>query len=132
MEEIKIAFIGSRNYKHLERVDQKIDFYAHIQHQHNQWDDDVKIIIIAGGATGVDKRAIARAKEMGLATNDKDYTPNFSDGYDVGKYFERNDRLVDDAKKVEAFWDGKSRGTYYGIDRCMRTRKRYEVTFDDP
>lgn len=122
MEEVKIAIIGSRNFKDMTAVRLKI-FEMALSYK-------IKPTIISGGARGVDTIAIHFAKEMGFPTNYKDYLPDFAAGYDVGEYFARNDRLIDDAYKVIAFWDGKSRGTWYGIERCIKTGKNFEVVFD--
>lgn len=39
----------------------------------------------------------------------------------------RNDCIVDNADMVIAFWDGKSRGTEYVLNRCRKTGKKAVV-----
>lgn len=75
-----------------------------------------KITIIAGGAKGVDQLAKAYANSHGLDFVEflpyhlLDKVP-FSSKY----FFIRNKQMIDNADKVLVFWDGKSKGTEYGI-----------------
>lgn len=39
----------------------------------------------------------------------------------------RNDLIIDYADAVIAFWDGKSKGTKYVIDRCKKVNKDIKI-----
>lgn len=105
-----------------------IEHYAYVSHQYENWDVDTKIVIVSGGAVGVDKRAAYRARELGLEVEEE--LPDFSDGYDVGEYHRRNDRIIEKCDKIIVFWNGTSRGSYSVIQKCLQRRKHVEVIFD--
>lgn len=46
--------------------------------------------------------------------------PDFSKGYDVKKYHERNKRIVEEADIVVMFWDKKSKGTISALKSLVR------------
>lgn len=75
-----------------------------------------KITIISGGAKGVDQLSKKYAETHGLDFVEflpyhlLDKVP-FSSKY----FFIRNKQMIDNADKVLVFWDGKSKGTEYGI-----------------
>ena len=74
--------------------------------------------IISGAAAGIDTaaRAFALAHRIQVLELVPDY-----DRYGRKAPLFRNDNIVAMADLVLAFWDGKSRGTKYVIDRCHAT-----------
>ena len=113
-----VAVIGSRNFKNLEKITERLLDYA----GHGE------LTVISGGANGVDKEAIAVARRMQFHTIE--FKPDFKDGYDVREYHRRNDKILDAANKIIAFWDGESNGTGSGIAKALAMRKDIEMIFD--
>lgn len=78
--------------------------------------------IITGGAIGVDKIAEKWAKERGVrCTIIRPTNPAIK--YD---YLKRNEKIVENADCLIAFWDGKSKGTYYTINYAKKIGKKCE------
>lgn len=82
--------------------------------------NDVKII--SGGADkGGDRFAKIISQKFNIPFNDKDYTPDFSNGYDKNLYFERNVRIAKDSDVLIACKDfnqsSKRGGTNYTIKK---------------
>ena len=75
--------------------------------------------IVSGGAAGVE---YARR-------NGKKLTEFFPDYKRYGKLapLYRNIQIIEYADEVIAFWDGKSTGTKYVIDNCMKTGRKIRV-----
>ena len=80
--------------------------------------------IVSGGAAGVD----TWAREYALR-NGKKLTEFFPDYKRYGKLapLYRNIQIIEYADEVIAFWDGKSTGTKYVIDNCMKTGRKIRV-----
>lgn len=123
---INIAMIGSRHYKHLDNVSDVIDWleqklfsigYAEIKY-------------FSGGASGVDTRVRIECQRRNNIF--EEIKPDFSNGYNVTKYFERNDLIVNKVNILVAFWDGKSHGTSYTITRAGRLGKTVLIILDKP
>ncbi len=50
--------------------------------------------------------------------------PNPDIEYNIGRYFERNQKMVDDASFVVAFWVGKRRGgTFHAMNYALKNSK---------
>lgn len=77
--------------------------------------------IVSGGAKGVDKAAKAVADELGIPI--KEFLPDYS-AYGKRAPLVRNDRIIEYADMVLAFWDGESHGTQYVIAECLKLGKR--------
>jgi len=97
---MKVAVVGSRNL----------------------WVDDLgKYLpdgvteIISGGARGVDTCAREYAIAHGIKLTE--FLPDY-DRYGRGAPLYRNITIIEHADLVMAFWDGKSRGTKFVIDKC--------------
>ncbi len=99
---MKVAIIGSRGIKSLNLK--------------NILTPDVTEII-SGGAKGVD----TIARNYALQNNIKltEFLPDY-DKYDKKAPLIRNITIIENADKVLAFWDGKSRGTKFVIDNCHK------------
>lgn len=80
--------------------------------------------IVSGGARGVDQSARAWAALCGLKI--KEFLPDYS-RHGRGAPLRRNDLIIDYSDLVVAFWDGKSRGTAYVIERCKKLNKPVKV-----
>lgn len=78
------------------------------------------VLIVSGGARGVDTLAGEYAAEHGIKvlTIRPDYRR-----YGRGAPLRRNNQIVDTADLVLAFWDEKSKGTKYTIDYAKKTGK---------
>lgn len=110
---MKIAVIGSRSLD--------IDLSPYIP--------AYATVIVSGGACGVDQRAAKYARDNGLELIE--YLPCY-EKYGRLAPLRRNDEIIDAADYVLALWDGKSRGTKYVIDRCVRLGKKIEVVMVSP
>lgn len=80
--------------------------------------------IISGGAKGID----SCAREYAISNNIKltEILPEY------GKYKRnapliRNIAIIENADLVLAFWDGKSRGTKFVIDKCKALGKKIKI-----
>lgn len=100
---MKLAIVGSRSFggctNDYEILRSKIFNLFKLKDIH---------LIISGGARGADTLAEKFAKEFGIPKR-----IHFA-GWEVygrSAGYVRNARIVQDADKVVAFWDGKSRGT---------------------
>ena len=78
-------------------------------------------MIISGGAKGVDQAAITVAKEQGIPF--REILPDYA-AYGKRAPLVRNNRIIDEADMVLAFWDGLSKGTQYVIAECLKKGKR--------
>lgn len=97
---MKVAVIGSRTLK----IDNLGDYLPQNTTE-----------IISGGAKGVD----SCAREYALSHNIKltEILPDYA-RYGKGAPLKRNITIIQSADIVLTFWDGKSRGTKFVIDKC--------------
>ncbi len=80
--------------------------------------------ILSGGAVGIDRSARAFALKHRIRI--VEVLPDY-DRYGRSAPLRRNDELIAAADLVLAFWDGKSRGTKYVIDKCREMEKPLRV-----
>ncbi len=80
--------------------------------------------IVSGGARGIDSCAARYAKEHGLKL--KEFLPDY-EKYGKKAPLLRNLEIIDYADLVLAFWDGKSRGTWFVIENCKKKGKPFRV-----
>lgn len=118
-----VAIVGSRDFPKLTRVDQRIaqlrDFQASC---------DIPVKIISGGARGIDSRARVVCRDYGYIADFEEFPADWeSDGKAAG--YKRNERLIEMADLVIAFWDGESKGTKHTIDLALKHKKHLEVHF---
>ena len=106
---MKIAIIGSRNLivNDLERY---IPEYA--------------TEIVSGGAMGIDTCAERYAKNKGI--NFTKFLPDYENHGRQAPIL-RNIYIIDYSDEVIAFWDGKSKGTKFVIDRCKKKNVKITV-----
>jgi len=97
---MKVAVIGSRTLK----IDNLGDYLPPNTTE-----------IISGGAKGVD----SCAREYALSHNIRltEILPDYA-RYGKGAPLKRNITIIQSADIVLTFWDGKSRGTKFVIDKC--------------
>jgi uncharacterized phage-like protein YoqJ len=117
---MKIAIVGSREFKNKDFV-QNI-----VSNQLTNGD-----YFISGGARGVDTWAEETIPilETGLANfkiNKKIFKPDWNK-YGKRAGFLRNQLIIDEADKVIAFWDGKSKGTKHSIDLAIKANKPIDI-----
>lgn len=106
---MKVAIVGSRDYRNLQAVRDYVDRLPEGS------------IVVSGGARGVDKTAEMAAKARSLQTI---VLPAVWDG-PLGKRagFARNVDIVAAADMVVAFWDCESRGTAHSIALALAMKK---------
>ena len=80
--------------------------------------------IISGGAKGLDSIAAEYARAKGLEL--QEYLPDYS-RYGRGAPLKRNELIIAACDVVFAFWDGKSHGTKYTIEKARKAGKRVQV-----
>lgn len=107
---MKIGIVGARTFPQLQMVEYFI----------NELPDGV--IIVSGGASGVDSHAIEMAKRRGLETIEilPDLTGCVEIWQFTQKYYERNQKIVDECNLIVAFLETERGGTW---DTCKRARK---------
>jgi hypothetical protein len=98
---LRIAIVGSREYKDLPKV---VSYVVALPPD---------TIVVSGGARGVDQAAEHAAHTHGL-----DCIICLADWELHGKKagYLRNIDIVNNADKLVAFWDGKSKGTQHSIN----------------
>lgn len=113
---MKLAIVGSRNFKNLMRV---AHYVCHLP---------LDTVIVSGGARGVDETAAVNARRRGM-----DVIVHLPDWDTHGKAagFVRNQRIVDDADAVVAFWNG-SNGTLDTIRKANQAGKVVKIYPDLP
>lgn len=106
---MKVAVIGSRNLavKNLEK-----------------YLPEGTTEIVSGGARGIDSCAKNYANANGIPL--KEFLPNY-DEFGRSAPLLRNLEIIDYADIVLAFWDGKSRGTKFVIDKCRAKGKPVSI-----
>jgi hypothetical protein len=106
---LRLAVVGSRDFDDLDRVRRFIRTLP------------ASVIVVSGGARGVDRTAVSTARARGLR-----FLEHLADWerdgiHEAGRL--RNEHLVRDCHRMVAFWDGKSTGTHDAIDRARRYRR---------
>ena len=108
---MKLAIIGSRKIE-------KLNLDEYIKEKPD--------VVISGGAKGIDTIAEewALKNNIEMIIHRPDYEKN-------GKKaaWRRNDIIIDEADKIIAFWEGKSTGTRYVINKALEVKKNIEVVF---
>ena len=82
--------------------------------------------IISGGAKGIDACAREYAVSHGIKLTE--FLPEY-EKYGKNAPLKRNITIIEAADVVLAFWDGKSRGTKFVIEKCREVGKTVRVEF---
>jgi len=124
---MKIAIVGSREFTPSILIEETMNriFSKH----HND-------ILISGGAKGVDSIAeqiVDKWNKMGYYYSKTPYQfqkiifkPDW-DKYGKSAGFIRNKLIINEADRVIAFWDGKSKGTKHSIDLSIAQNKPIDI-----
>lgn len=80
--------------------------------------------IISGGAKGIDTCAREYATAHGIKLTE--FLPEY-EKYGKGAPLKRNITIIEAADVVIAFWDGKSRGTKFVIEKCRKVGKEIKI-----
>jgi len=115
---MKIAFVGSRDWKHF---DFSCDIICDILHGREMEED---FYVVSGGARGIDTQAEQLAIKKGLKT--LIFKPDW-DKYGKRAGFIRNVDIIKNADFVVAFWDGTSKGTKHSIDLAIKAGKPIDI-----
>jgi hypothetical protein len=107
------AIVGSRHYPKLSRV---ADYVAALPGG---------VTVVTGSASGVDAEATRAARARDLAVIR--VSASFEEAGDARAAAGRNQRLIDQADVVVAFWDGASTGTRATIERALDSGKEVHV-----
>lgn len=115
----RVAIVGSREFPGAS---------SQVRCWLSQFHVDVRprVLVISGGARGVDIAARAAAIDMGFQY--REYPADWDTHGKAAGYI-RNEQMVLAADKVIAFWDGQSKGTKHTIDLALKHRKNLEVIF---
>ena len=118
MHGIKLAIVGSRSFNDYDDFRRNVDEII-FEGRVVEIDE-----IISGGAIGADSLAERYAKEYKFK-----FTKILPDWESWGRQagFRRNSEIVDQCDGLIAFWDGKSRGTKWSIDRAKRKNKLIRI-----
>lgn len=109
---MKVAIVGSRDYPNRDAVREYVRNLP------------ADAVVVSGGASGVDSVAEDEASRCGLQT--VIYLADWNKhGRAAGPI--RNRMIVQEADRVVAFWDGRSRGTKNTIDTARSLGKPLEV-----
>ena len=97
---MRVAIVGSRNLK-----EDKLDRYL----------PNETTEIVSGGARGIDTCARQWANSHSIKLTE--FLPDY-EKYGRSAPLRRNITIIQNADLVLAFWDQKSRGTKFVIDKC--------------
>jgi len=110
---MKIAIIGSRNFKDKSLLDEVLNSYK-----------DKVTMIVSGGAKGADTIGESWAKENNIPT--QIFLPKWEKfGKSAG--FIRNNYIIENSDEIIAFWDGVSKGTQHSISLCKKLNKNCKI-----
>ncbi len=82
--------------------------------------------IVSGGAKGIDTCAKTFANNNNIKLTE--FLPEYT-LYGKSAPIKRNDKIIQYADIILAFWDGKSQGTKYVIQKCKQENKEIKVFF---
>ena len=112
----RVIIAGGRDFDDYELLVKSVDrWLARVR-------DD--ICIVCGKARGADTLGEQYAKERGYPVH---YFPADWKKFGKSAGYIRNTEMAQNADALIAFWDGKSKGTAYVINRCHKTGKKVTV-----
>lgn len=120
---LNVAVVGSRGFDRLDWVrDAMPQVFRALALEYPKR----KLVVYSGGARGVDAEIASLVRRR---LRDIDLVEILADWEQHGKVagILRNERIVNSADIVIAFWDGKSLGTKNSIDRALLAGKRLYV-----
>ena len=109
----RVGVVGSRHFPDLERVARYVR------------DLPAGASLVTGSASGVDATVARVARERGLPV--RVLGASFEEASDARRSAERNQKLIDQADVLVAFWDGVSQGTRTTIERALDSGKDVQV-----
>jgi YspA, cpYpsA-related SLOG family len=104
----RVAIVGSRGFANLRQVREYVRSLA------------PDVIVVSGGARGVDAIAEEEAGKLGLTL--ESYRPDYAK-HGKRAPLERNVTIAEKCDRMVAFHDGNSRGTAHAIE-CARVLNR--------
>lgn len=123
---MRLAVVGSRSI-----TDKNLIMATMNEAMEKYWDAVGAVVILSGGAKGVDTLAREIAYDLDLdfilfkpyhmLDPTVEYTPKY--------FFTRNKQIADNADVVVIVWDGKSNGTRHMVEYCKKHKKPY-VLYD--
>ena len=118
----RVIFCGSRNW-----IDRDL-IRATIELRKEQYGDD--LVVVHGAARGADAIAAEEAEKLGVPT---EAHPADWDRHGKAAGHIRNEEMAKaGAVRVEAFWDGKSKGTWNMVKTGERHGIRWSLHFGKP
>ena len=110
----KIAVVGSRNFNNKDFV---VKTLKKLIHNKNNLTDS--IVLVSGGASGVDSWAedFWKLHKLNCIIFKAEW-----DKYGKSAGFLRNKQIIDEADFVIVFWDGISKGTKHSIDLAIKRK----------
>jgi hypothetical protein len=114
---MNVAIVGSREFFQLKLVEWFVRDLPH------------GITVISGGARGVDTAAAETARKIGLDVVERlpDLTGCAEKHQYTQRYYERNQKIVDDADLVVAFTEKDHGGTWDTIKRAIKANKPVKI-----
>ncbi|MBN1604611.1 MAG: DUF2493 domain-containing protein [Chitinispirillaceae bacterium] len=114
---MKIAIVGSRSFPQLKLIEWFVN------------DLPLGVVIVSGGAMGVDKAAEEFAKNRGLEFVEflPDLTGCSARHEFTEKYYERNQKIVDHSDLIVAFTEKEHGGTWDTIKRARKANKPVKI-----
>ena len=124
-EPFYVAFVGSRDWDDPGEARRMVETRVALEEVNT---DRAKwhVVVVTGGAPGVDRWAEEKARSLGLAA--LVIRPDY-ERYARGAPLKRNEEIVAKAHKVIAMWNGVSAGTGHTIQHALRTKTWVEVFF---
>lgn len=122
METLKVFIGGSRYVKNVTELKKIISEDLTTIHQENE---GVNLVLVYGGAVGVDTIAAELAYELGYEL--EEYIPDWEGQGSTAGHF-RNEIMVKEADICYFYWDGKSQGTFNAIELARIYNKEYFIT----
>lgn len=118
----RVAVVGSRDVPAHEVYATIDNLYAELR---RVWGPN--LVIVSGGARGVDQLAEAVAEATGIQIEVFPAEWRNGNGFDRAAGYKRNLRVVEAVDEVVAIWDGKSKGTKHTIDIAVAARKPVRI-----
>mgnify|MGYP003471250812 CR=1 FL=1 len=127
MTHIKLAVVGSRSIKGHAKIYHYLD--RCVEHAAKQ---NKQLIIVTGGAAGVDTTAFNFAKSRGLiCINVMPAWQDRNGNTDRGAGFKRNEIIWEIADCGIAFWDRISKGTEHSFKLAADLHKKLQIVEAD-